>query len=397
MQISPTCQSCFALAACGGNIGYDGVASLFPCTLIDTFSSYKNPEYNFIDPDQSFDFARRLAEVGFLGPLCQKPFVPPLTEALPRYITRVQGGVHFIDTISPNIAALGLIEIFRGNKKLGLKFGERELTPVSLRKEWGLLPDTTIILSGVGEDPVIEGLWSNYRAKEIAKQIASLKILAATAPNYTFWTNRPRLHNILNRWRMLRFCEALTNEGVTAIPHINSTHPQDWKWWTGFLMEHAELNAVAMEFGTGNNAARIRIRKIDALRQLRDDLGRDLHPIIISNAQAAQEIGMHFEHYTAIDATPSIKTAHRQRAIERFPKSPKWELNLLQKGVCMAGLFNANFEVYSRYIMHKLRKNSTVADNRVETLEANIPAAPPHRPSQHTSLAIQGELPLVEA
>jgi len=228
------------------------------------------------------------------------------------------------------------------------------MTAESLRKEWGLRVDCGVILSGVSNDANLERLWANHLAVDLAGQVASLGVAGVIAPNFTFWKDKPRFHNLWNRYRMLRMCERFAAAGVPVVPHINSTHPADWDFWLGYLREHPELTAVCMEFRTGNRKMDVRDRKIAALLDLSDRLGRYIHPIIVGSIDAASAVGSHFLFYTAIDSTPALKTIHRQRSAGSVDGFPLWRTEPVESGACMAEAFEGNYRDHYEGVMKRL-------------------------------------------
>jgi len=353
-------------------------------TCFEAFGSEKG---HYIAPSNSREFARRLAEVRFHAPIHPARFIAPKSDEIPEYLTLIQGGVCFQRSLSLRFAALNLVEIFHGDKSNKLSFGERPLTSISLRAEWGLPLNTPIILSGVAKDPDLERIWSNHRVKGLARKIADLDVVAVTAPNFTFWRNAPRLENLCNRRRMFRFAEALAAEGVAVIPHLNSTNDHDWQWMRDFYRFHPELETVCMEFRTGNRRKEIKQRKINALRHFRDELGRDIHPFIIGNIEAAAQVRKYFSKVTAIDSTPALKTVKRQKAVLKNEKIATWRKQPVASRACMADLFEANYLYHQDYVMRKMQTALGIEEGTV--------APERHRRIlKGSSQLVQGELPL---
>ncbi len=385
MTLVANCRDCFARDECGGWTLSDNGEPLITC-----FEAFGSSKKLFIDPTRRRDFMQRLAEVKYFRPIHPQKFCEAKLSSFPDYLTLVQGGVCFNRPLNLTHAGLNLVEIFHGDKFRGLAFGQRTLTAESLRAEWGLKPETELLLSGVADDPELERLSSNYRLRDIASQLAELRVAAVTAPNFTFWKNAPLLENLINRRRMFRIAEALSDKGVSAIPHLNSTNPKDWDWMAAFYREHPELDAVCMEFRTGNRIKEVRQRKIASLVQLRDLIGRELRPIIVGNIEAAREVRAHFPNVTAVDSTPALKTIRRQQAIQRIGPSLGWRKEPLASGACMADLFESNFTEHSTHVMKRFALP-------VETPEDTAKTASPRRILRATNRSLQGELPLEAA
>src|SRR5436305_1475916 len=70
---------------------------------------------------------------------------------------------------------------------------------------------------------------------------------------------------------------------------------------------------VVKEFRTGKvNPGRGR-RAIEDLKQLQQDLGRDIHPIVVGGAQFIEQVAVAFKNFTLIDSTPAMKALKRRR------------------------------------------------------------------------------------
>lgn len=336
------------------------------------------------------DFIRRISAAGMLQPVAHPRFPKFEASALPRYLTVVQGGVYFERPINLQFAALNLAEVFHGDKAQGIPFGRRVLTAESVRKEWGLSAESKIVLSGVSKDQPLECLWSNHQSVDLAGQVAALRVAGVTAPNFTFWKEKPRFHNMWNRRRMLKMCERFAAAGVPVIPHINSTHPADWDFWFSYLREHPELVAVCLEFRTGNRRFEVRDRKIAALYDLRERLGREIHPIITGNIEAASLVGQYFLFYTAVDSTPVIKTIKRQRMVATDDKITMWRTAPVAAKTCMADAFDANYRDHAAGVDRRL----TAGPSRKKTLESKPVGSPTEELSEASTQLHEDELPL---
>lgn len=385
MIASPLCKKCEFRQECGGLPFPDGQVEIFSC-----FEIYSNRRGLFTHIDFPEELARRLGEVNFHAPIHPASFLPIEKEQFPEYVTLVQGGVHFLRPLQLDFVALNLIEILHGDKKSGLDFGERAITRSSILRDWGIAPDTKLLLSGVAGDPALERLWSNYRAKDIAKKIAALNVVGVTAPNFTFWRNAPRIENLINRRRMFRIAEAFSAEGIVVVPHVNSTNLHDWSWMRDFYRAHPELNSICMEFRTGNRAHEVRNRKIRQLASLRDQIGRDLHPIIIGNIEAAREVKKLFGKITAVDSTPAIKTVKRQRGFLNSRCRVKWQPESMESMACMAARFESNQQKHATAVKRRL----LMTDEELRPFEAEqkVQMLVP-KPTHH----IQSELQLFAA
>ena len=146
-----------------------------------------------------------------------------------------------------------------------------------------------------------------------------------------------------------------------------------------------------MEFGTGNKKEAIRDWKIRALLDLSESLGRSMHPVILGGINAAAIIGSYFLFYTAIDSTPTMKTIHRQRAIDSANGVTSWRTDVVPEGTCMAEAFDANYQEHHEGVTRRLISGGpakkTQGTRQAEPLRAT--------PSKDTNLLIADELPLI--
>jgi hypothetical protein len=389
LQSIHSCENCFLREECGGFAQQGAPHSLLGCFEPCSGCTGKT-KCTFTCPSRQLLFFKRLSEAGMFSPLSSQRFPSVRTETFGRYVPLLQGGLRFKRPVALDSAALNLAEIFHGDKAHGIPFGRRVLTADSLRSEWGLRPDAQILISGVAKDKHLEKIWANYREAGLAQQLAALRVSGVTAPNFTFWKDKPRMHNLWNRRRMLRVCENFADAGVPMIPHINSTHPADWDFWRDYLKDHPEITAVCMEFGTGNKKEAIRDWKIKALLDLSESLGRSIHPVILGGINAAAIIGSYFLFYTAIDSTPTMKTIYRQRAIDSANGVTSWRTDVVPEGTCMAEAFDANYQEHHEGVTRRLISGGpakkTQGTRQAEFLRTT--------PSKDANLSIADELPL---
>jgi hypothetical protein len=145
-----------------------------------------------------------------------------------------------------------------------------------------------------------------------------------------------------------------------------------------------------MEFRTGNRRAEVRDRKVAALNNLRERLGREIHPIIVGNIEAASLVGQYFLFYTAVDSTPVIKTIKRQRMVSRAGHIPVWRTQPVASNTCMASAFEENYRNHSAGVEHRLA-GGVIRRNIPESTSAAPPAA---KISADASPSSENEMPL---
>ena len=301
----PTCNECFLYEACGGVDEELGVAS---CLTLDPAECRERGWANFRDPK---DFAFRWSETrGFNAPFRGEVCIPS-GEALPLYAPALYHAARRTQRLDLGWAAIPLYTFIR-RKKDGT-FGSIARDGASLRHAFGLTENVRIIVTSVAPDAYLEEIWSQHQQIELAAILRSLDIQAVTVPNFSYFEDAPPVHTLYNRARMLRIAERFSSAGLPVVPHLNAFAETHWRFWTAFLREHSKVIYVCKEFQTGFRSAAKGAKAYKRLVQLRDDLGRDLHPILVAGQRFLPEMKRDFgTKFTVVDAVPFIKTYHRQ-------------------------------------------------------------------------------------
>lgn len=336
---------------------------------------------NFICPFNYTGFAQRLSEIEVFRSQFRHRFIAADASTLPAYLPQLQSGLQLKRQLNAVAVALDLRRVFAGTR--GKPYGTIAYDHATLRRRFSLRDDCRLLGIGVAPDPDLERLWSKHRQSAVLDTFANGGFTAVTAPNFTDFKNYPRFHNIANRIRMLRFCERLNARGVAVIPHLHAETDYDWAWWADFLREHREVGNVCIEFQTGAAEPVVRDELIDRLRRLRDAIGRPLHPIAVSNIEAAAKFREHFPELTFVDSTVSAKTSRRHGYHTASSTSVAWKLYRMNPGACMAALFDHNLAGYAAYICHRLTQSPTRG-----IPESSSIAAPPQTSATESTLPL---------
>jgi hypothetical protein len=208
---------------------------------------------------------------------------------------------------------------------------------------------TQVLLVSVAKDPKVERFWSRHQKDDLPSVLSELGIAGITVPNFSFFEDAPRIHNIWNRWRMIRVAERLSEAGLAVIPHLNALETSDWDFWTGFLREHPHITCIAKEFQTGNRKIRYAREAIDDLRSLEQRLGRSLHPILIGASFAWGEAKASLKRVTLVDSSPFLKTVHRQELVINSAGIRKWHLVRTDKDTLLDARLVKNIETYAAW------------------------------------------------
>lgn len=83
------------------------------------------------------------------------------------------------------------------------------------------LPDGVLtVLSGYGEDPLVEAFWTARRRDNLIDRIAALDFDLVLTPNYSIYGNWPRAEHLLNMRRSLLLAAEFAAAGITAVPNL---------------------------------------------------------------------------------------------------------------------------------------------------------------------------------
>lgn len=141
----------------------------------------------------------------------------PLPAGLPTVIPQVDGsGLAALDEgLHWPAYAIGLRRVFSP--------ATRAIYPRwrhSARDVLGIGTDTTIVLSGYGEDPLVEAFWTRRRADRLIDRIAGLGFDLVLAPNFSIYGNWPRSEMLINMRRSLLIASEFADAGVPAVPNL---------------------------------------------------------------------------------------------------------------------------------------------------------------------------------
>ncbi|MGC7096726.1 DUF4417 domain-containing protein [Amycolatopsis lurida] len=83
------------------------------------------------------------------------------------------------------------------------------------------LPSTTLtVLSGYGEDPLVEAFWTARHRDRLIERIAELRFDLVLAPNYSIYGNWPRAEHLINMRRSLLLAADFADAGVPTVPNL---------------------------------------------------------------------------------------------------------------------------------------------------------------------------------
>jgi hypothetical protein len=247
-----------------------------------------------------------------------------------------------------------------GRRITSLRYEPIETSPEALRRRFGLALDSRVLVVSVAMDPKIEEYWRYARKARIGQLISQLDVLGMTVPNFSFFEDAPRPHTLWNRYRMMRSAEALSEDGVAVIPHLNAVVENDWAFWRELLRQQAGLRVVAKEFHTGLAYRDKGLKAVEDLARLQDDVGRVLHPLIVAGGRFAPELARLFDAFTIVDSLPFSQTLMgRKRAIVHPDHRLEWRLEATPRGQKLDERLRYNFAAYRDWLAGNRQLDST--------------------------------------
>ncbi len=368
----PTCNECFLYASCGGVEGALGVAS---CLTLDPAECKKRGWVSFRDP---MDFTFRWSEtMGFNTPFRGKMSVPS-AGSMPLYAPAIYHGGRRSRRLHFPWVAIPLYTIIRPRRDR--TFGCIVKDGPALRHAFGLADESRIIVTSVAPDAYLERLWRHHQEISLADLLRSLNVQAVTVPNFSYFLDAPPVHTLYNRARMLRIAERFSSAGLPVVPHLNAFMEAHWCFWTAFLREQSNVVYVCKEFQTGFRAAAAGGDAYDRLVRLQDEVGRDLHPILIAGRRFLPKLRKDFETFTVVDGTPFIKTYHRQFLKSADDIGFNWKLRRTRHGQPLDDRLCENVTAYETRLREKA--DGPKAVQREFPLSGFMPPRPKEFPQQ---------------
>ncbi len=262
--------------------------------------------------------------------------------SLPSHIPLVYHGTGREDPFDADAVCLPLSRLLPHIKTLK--------TPEELALHFRFTPTAKVIVSGVDRDPEIERWWGKTSQKAgLIKRLKDLGIAMITSPNYSLFTNVPRVNDMHNMKRIAIVHSEFLLGGLPAALHVNARTERDWERWAEFLSLREEITHVSVEFATG---ARVEDRKawhVEQLITLARAVGRPLSLVIRGAYGFHDRIAKEFKELIWLDATPFFKTQSRQRAYFDVENAKlKWRSSPTAPGELLDELLQHNWRMLSQ-------------------------------------------------
>jgi hypothetical protein len=337
--VSLACRNCFFFRPCGG---IEPERALFDC--FDHYCCGGKSGCDEVCPYNG-DFVHRMREVGGL----QFGDVSRLTQRtidLPQYVPLIHHGYSHRMPLAVPVVALDTYQVFRfrnGSYRAVADDGP------SLRKAFGLSPDTRIVLRGTARDRRLEQYWTHRKRNGVPQQIGRLGIDMLVAPNFSHFLDVPRTDNLFNRKRQLICITELSQNGVCVVPHLSAVTPGDWKFWESYVQNNDSVKYLAVEFQTGNKNPVEGKQVIQQVARIQTAVGRPLHPLVIGGTQFVRKIAKSFSAFTVIDSSPFIKAVKRRRHDGKAAKTP-WNETFTLMGQGIESILLDNLKGHAKWI-----------------------------------------------
>lgn len=346
-----SCRECsFLTDGCGGLRGEEFEKGCFQ-RCVTHCTKYG---CDMVCPNSALLFPDYCEDVGGLGTTPELPLVTLSSAGLPIYIPQINHGSRRTILLNEDWVSTPLYVVV-GKDRRG-RFQVRFKSPEEIRNYLKVAAHTRIIVTGVGPDRTIEDLWESHVTRGIPDQLAALGIVAMTTPNYSFMSDVPRHNSLYNLTRIFRVAERLSEAGIATVPHLNASNDQDWERWLEFFREQTDVVCGCVEYQTGARRKEFGNYYFSKLVEMRDKLGRPIHPIAVGGSGKLMDFEGNFPSYTIIDSTPFMKTMKRQE-LSAIMNRWKWRKKPTRLRATLNGLLAQNIRFYRMRQMNRIGRS----------------------------------------
>jgi hypothetical protein len=344
-----SCRDCGFYQHCGG---LDGQAEMFGCWG-NHLGSDVCEKYDWTCPCRPDVLQERWREVGCRWDRPRRhQDIAGVASPLPLYIPLIGHGSSRSSYLNHAYVAISPFRVLQGR---GDSYAPIASKPLALRRHFRLRPDAKLLFVSVAEDHHLERYWAHRRKLGTPEALAKLGALGITVPNFSFFADAPKPHNLWNRARMLLVAEELSAAGLPVVPHIHALTSADWAFWAEFLKMQSGVRVVAKEFQTGNKNRSVGLQALADLEKLQERVQRPLHPVLVGGAKFLEVAARAFETFTVVDSMPFMRAMHRKVARDVHPEAPlAWEKTRLPEAKPVDALLQVNVEVYASWLERRL-------------------------------------------
>lgn len=181
-----------------------------------------------------------------------------------------------------------------------------------LADEFRFSPSAAVVVTGTDEDRPLERWWAlgSTERRRIIRSLTVLGVRAATSPNFSMFTDRPRHDDLHSAKRITLAWQEMVDAGLPTALHVNARTDADWLRWSDFIAEREEVDAIAYEFATPHR----REWHATHLVRLAQEAGRPLRLVVRGARPFLGLFARAFNTVTVVDTSAYMKTMQRRRA-----------------------------------------------------------------------------------
>jgi len=332
------CANCIDKVTCGG-LSVD--SAIFDCMQL---CCQRPLDCDAVCRNKPHEFAHRVREVGGFGfenvPRAEKPVNPQLPSVVPVIF---HGNKRSSTFAGSGIVCLPLYKLVEARTGRARFTNARQLTDA-----FGLMPGTTVILTGTSTDPALERWWTFGSCRgELILALKQLNVSLVTTPNYSLFTDQPRWDDLHSMKRIALVHHEFLNAGMPAALHVNARTERDWERWREFIACRPEITHVAVEFATGAGWAGRLDWHAEQLASLCAAVPRPLHLVMRGGVTILPRLRCVFDEVTCLETSTFLKTMRRKAAIVKADGAVRWKHSPTERNEPLDALLDNNWAAVS--------------------------------------------------
>jgi hypothetical protein len=225
---------------------------------------------------------------------------------LPSYVPLIYSSGSRVELFDYEVVAVPLPRLYDYDKNK-FKFSSKK----ELCDYFGFSQKCKIVISGVEKDVPLEKYWFIRQTKEFVKQLLNLQPILVTSPNFSTFSNAPRMNDLFNLKRILICWSELVEQGIPTSLHTNGRTPKDWERLTEFIITRSEIKSISFEFAT--IFPERKSWYVSRLIELSQNVNRDLQLVVRGGSKYLQFLKTAFNEVVFIDTDAFIKSVKRKQ------------------------------------------------------------------------------------
>lgn len=286
-------------------------------------------------------FKSHMQEIGGLGLENISVTGTPALPELPAILPLIYHGYGRAKPLASPAAAVKLAQMF--DKRTGApRFSSRE----ELCRSFGIAISSSIVVSGVDKDAIIERWWGIGRPARlrVIEAMRTMGIALVTAPNFSLCVDWPRYGDMAAMKRIGKAYAEIMNSGVAASLHVNGRTDTDFERWAALLQRIEGISHVSYEFSTGAAHGHRRAQHIGWLTGMARNIDRPLHLVVYGDSSVVGDLTPAFASVVLIETSSFMKTIHRRRAVRLGNGDLDWPARTTAAKVDLSDLLQSNVE-----------------------------------------------------